>query len=404
MNPRLAPLLLSALLACSRGEPAPTPPASAASDPAPPAASLAPPAAPPPSGASAEAAPRSSPLTDTELGALIRKISEEGGKFPSDNYISNETSFLHVAADLENHKGGAYLGVGPEQNFTYLAILEPELAFVLDIRRDNLVLHLLYKVLFEESETRGAFLAALTSRPAPSLPGSAPVERVCEAVQRERHDPSREARTRQRVVSRAQALGLSLSADDRKHLTEALAAFGKKGMDIHYTMEGSARKYPPLSELLATRDDQGKPRSFLADEESYRKVRRMQLENRVIPLVGDLAGTGALPRLADELKRRNTPVRVFYVSNVEQYLFTPAKTWAQWIRNVRALPWADDGLLLRVYFDQGRAHPRQRPGHRTTSLTQPTSAFLARADKGGWKSWWEVTQSGEKPAKKTRSD
>ncbi|MCS6899085.1 MAG: hypothetical protein RMJ98_05180, partial [Myxococcales bacterium] len=126
----------------------------------------------------------------------------------------------------------------------------------------------------------------------------------------------------------------------------------------------------------------------------YRKVRRMQLENRVVPLVGDLAGTGALPRLADELRRRSLPVRVFYVSNVEQYLFTSAKTWAQWIRNVRTLPWADDGLLLRVYFDQGRAHPRQRPGHRTTSLTQPTSAFLARADQGGWKSWWEVTQLG----------
>ena len=395
MHPRLGLLPLLALLACNQGEPAPgapAPPPSAIS--AIPAASAAPAAspAPPDAGASAPAPAGLAPLSDAELGALIRDLSEEGGQFPSDNYISNETSFLHVTEALQGLRGGAYIGVGPEQNFTYLGLLEPELAFVVDIRRDNRVLHLLYKVLFEESPDRGAFLAQLTSRPAPSLPSSASISRISEAIQKQRPDPALQERTARRVAERAQQLQVPLSAGDRKHLREALAAFAREGMEIHYTMEGSARDYPPLRALMATKDERGEERSFLGTEEAYGRVRRLQRANRVVPLVGDLAGTGALPRVAEELKRRRLPLRVFYVSNVEQYLFSPAKTWARWVRNMEAMPWSGDGLLLRVYFDQGRAHPKQRPGHRTTSMTQPAAAFLERARKGGWKSWWEVAQ------------
>lgn len=331
------------------------------------------------------------PLTDAEFGTLSTFLSEAGGKFPSDNYISNETSYLHVADGLAGKKGGAYIGVGPEQNFTYLAMLEPALAFVIDIRRDNLVLHLLYKTLFEASATRAEFLAALTSRPPPSaLAADATVEQITAAVQAAAHDPAREAATRKQVTERAKALGLPLTVDDQKSLREALAAFGKQGLGIHYTMEGSARPYPPLSELLAMKDDHGQARSFLATDASYQRVRAMQRDNLVVPVVGDLAGDAALLRMAAELKKRTLPLRVFYVSNVEQYLFSPATTWKRWVRNVEAMPWTDDGVLVRVYFDQGKAHPQQRPGHRTTSLVRPARAFLERATHQGWKSWWEV--------------
>ncbi|MCU0656186.1 MAG: hypothetical protein MUF64_13310 [Polyangiaceae bacterium] len=396
MTHRLATLSLSLLLAGCRADPAPPAPSAQAtplaSTPVPSASAT--PAASATSAASALPPSPAAALTDAELGTLMRGISEEGGRFPSDNYISNETSFLHVTNAIEPLQGGAYIGVGPEQNFTYLALLDPQLSFLIDIRRDNLVLHLLYKVLFEQSPDRAAFLARLTSRPAPSLPPDAPVERITEAVQKQPHDRALEAATLQQVTERAQALNFSLSGEDRKHLREALAAFGKQGMEIHYTMEGSSRKYPSLGELMATRDSKGQARSFLGSDAAYQRVRRMQRENRVVPLVGDLAGTGALPRLAAELRRRQLALRVFYVSNVEQYLFSPAKTWAQWLKNVEAMPWSSDGVLLRVYFDQGRAHPRQQPGHRTTSMTLPASAFLEQSRKGVWKSWWDVAQQG----------
>ena len=64
-------------------------------------------------------------------------------------------------------EGGAYIGVGPDQNFSYIAHIRPAIAFIVDIRRDNLLLHLLFKALFAEARTRVEYLALLTGRPVP---------------------------------------------------------------------------------------------------------------------------------------------------------------------------------------------------------------------------------------------
>jgi hypothetical protein len=58
-------------------------------------------------------------------------------------------------------RGGAYLGVGPDQNFSYIADIRPAVAFIVDIRRDNLLLHLLFKALFADAGTRVEYLAGL---------------------------------------------------------------------------------------------------------------------------------------------------------------------------------------------------------------------------------------------------
>src|SRR5262249_52829055 len=62
-------------------------------------------------------------LPAAEFAKLVRDISEDGGYFRSDNFTSNETSYLHIVGKLREQgaTGGAYIGVGPEQNFTYIA-------------------------------------------------------------------------------------------------------------------------------------------------------------------------------------------------------------------------------------------------------------------------------------------
>ena len=79
------------------------------------------------------------------FAARIAQLSEPGGYFDTDNLISNERSYLHVAPALRNPslRGGAYVGVGPDQNFSYIAQIRPSIAFIVDLRRDNLLLHLL---------------------------------------------------------------------------------------------------------------------------------------------------------------------------------------------------------------------------------------------------------------------
>src|SRR5690349_20599821 len=83
-------------------------------------------------------------LTDREFWSLIEHLSEPNGQFVSrsgvpDNLLSNETQISTVAAALAKQAplSGVYLGVGSEQNFTYIAAMQPRIAFIMDIRRGN---------------------------------------------------------------------------------------------------------------------------------------------------------------------------------------------------------------------------------------------------------------------------
>src|SRR5437868_7743019 len=102
----------------------------------------------------------------TPFASAIAALSEAGGYFDTDNLISNESSYLQVIPELQRRgvHGGAYIGVGPDQNFTYIAEVRPAIAFIIDIRRDNILLHLFFKALFQLSRTREDYLSMLFGR------------------------------------------------------------------------------------------------------------------------------------------------------------------------------------------------------------------------------------------------
>jgi hypothetical protein len=101
--------------------------------------------------------------------ALSARLSEPGGYFDSDNLISNETSYQHVLGKLRemNVQGGVYIGVGPDQSFTYIAKIRPRVAIIIDIRRDNLLQHLLFKALFGRARNRIEYLCLFFGKPFP---------------------------------------------------------------------------------------------------------------------------------------------------------------------------------------------------------------------------------------------
>jgi hypothetical protein len=151
----------------------------------------------------------------------------------------------------------------------------------------------------------------------------------------------------------------------------------------------SPGKHPPLGRLLAERSADGRFGGFLGSERSYALVRRLERELRVVPIVGDLAGDHALGRIGDELRRRGLSVGAVYVSNVEQYLFENA-TWDRFVSNLVRLPHGRDSVVVRSYLDQGTPHPRQQPGHRTTTLTQPIPELIVGAREGRFRSWQDL--------------
>src|SRR5678816_2662878 len=93
-------------------------------------------------------------LSDREFWSLVSAVSEPTGTFPSENALSNESGFSFAITDLKRKTGsdGVYLGVGPEQNFNYIAAVRPPMAFIIDIRRQNLLQHLLYNCLLYTSD------------------------------------------------------------------------------------------------------------------------------------------------------------------------------------------------------------------------------------------------------------
>lgn len=320
-----------------------------------------------------------------ELGRLLHELSEPGGAFLSDNWVSNESSYLQVARELRGRAGGAYIGVGPEQNFSYIALTAPEIAFIVDIRRDNAIEHLFYKSLFEIASSRADFLALLLGHASSGAPNDdATIEQLVTWADASAVDEVAYRNTKSDIRTRIEAY-FPLDAADGATLERIERLFHEKGLGLVFEMhENNLHRYPPLRLLLAEKSPDGDG-GFLASETAFRFVQRMQREDRIVPVVGDFAGPHALRAIGDELRRRHLVVSTFYVSNVEQYVMADGN-WKAWLENVHALPRDDRSAFIRCYLDQGRPHPKQMRGHRTTTVLQGFQRF----DSHAYRSWFEL--------------
>ena len=123
----------------------------------------------PPAAARQELTPLPASLSNAEFWKLSVELSEPGGYFRSENLVSNEHTYQYVIPELAvaARPGGVYMGVAPDQNFTYIVATRPRMAFIVDVRRGNLLQHLMYKAVFELSADRAEFVSRLFSKPRP---------------------------------------------------------------------------------------------------------------------------------------------------------------------------------------------------------------------------------------------
>jgi hypothetical protein len=112
---------------------------------------------------------------------------------------------------------------------------------------------------------------------------------------------------------------------------------------------------PSFAFLMAQDDGQGVERGFLATEANYRAVRDMQRRNAILPVVGDFAGEKALHAVARWLKEHGAAVSVYYLSNVEQYLFQ-SDAWTRFYENVEELPRDSASTFIRSVANQARQY------------------------------------------------
>jgi hypothetical protein len=299
-----------------------------------------------------------SSLSDREFWSLTEQLSEPDGYFRSnsgspDNLLSNENTVSTVATALAGQvkPGGVYLGVGPEQNFTYISAIKPRIAFITDIRRGNLHLHLMYKALFEMSADRADFVARLFSRTRPAgLPNAPGAAALMNAYLRESpvEESAFKANLKAIVDHLTRTRRLPLPADDRTGIEYVYRNFHRFGPAINYTssINGRAGSGGSYAAIMSATDASGIERTYLANEFNFAQVKLLQSRNLVVPVVGDFAGPKALRSVGTYLRDRGAVVSAFYVSNVEMYLQRNG-VWMSFCANVAALPLDAASVFIR---------------------------------------------------------
>jgi len=326
------------------------------------------------------------PATRTEFAAEIARLSEPAGTFDTDNLISNERSYLEVLPALPARMHGAYIGVGPDQNFSYIARVRPSIAYLVDIRRDNLLLHLLFKAIFAHATNRFEYLSLLTGRaPPPDIARvrNQPVEQIVRYLDSAPRQPASIRQLRRQVDRTIAGFGVPLSDDDRATIDRFHRAFIDAGLDLRFQSHGRPPRshYPTLRELVLSTGADGRHWSYLAAEDDFQFLRSLQARDRIVPVVGDVSGPHALSSIAGAMRDQKLTLSAFYVSNVEDYLFRDGR-FARYVQNVEGLPRVPNSVIIRAIFTGGGS----------LSVVQPVDDMLADARRGRYRNYWDLAE------------
>jgi hypothetical protein len=342
-------------------------------------------------------------LSDSTFWRLVTDYSESNGYFRSDNFVSNENTFQWVIPDLQRttKPGGVYLGVGPDQNFTYLIALRPKIAFIFDIRRQNMLTHLMYKAIIEQSTDRAEFTSRLFARHRPAgLDSTSTARAIFVAFQSEPPDTVAYRRNLAAVYDRLiKKHGFKLSDDDTSTINYVYRSFVAYGPDLNYNSNmrtGYGRgRMPSWAELQIETDSAGTARSYMATEANFRALKELEASNVIVPIVGDFAGPKAIRAVGQYLKDHQATVTAFYLSNVEQYLFQSDDDWRKFYTNVGTLPLDSTSTFIRSVFNgmgynrSGQFNSYMRSQQMLASIMEQIGMFNA----GQLTSYYQVIQS-----------
>jgi len=369
------------------------------------------------SGAARAAAPAHripTRLADSTFWRMMREMSEPGGTFRSENLVSNETSLQWVIPELTRQvaPGGVYVGVAPDQNFTYVTALRPAIAFIVDIRHQNAMQHLMFKALLEMSATRAEFLARLFARaPLTGVDTAASVAALFDALARQPPDSARHRDNMRAIVDRLTRVhGFALTEAEQASLGCVYGAFFGQGPELTYAHSSECRDasapwmnamrmgapWPTYRSMMSETDSAGVTHSYLGSEARYRVLKDMQERNLIVPLTGNFAGDKALRAVGQWTAARGARVTAFYVSNVEQYLFQQGDEAQRFYQNVATLPLDATSTFIRsfsgprfVYDPNLPLRPQSQAG-RSLQLVSSIPQTLQAVREGRVVSWLDV--------------
>jgi hypothetical protein len=238
--------------------------------------------------------------------------------------------------------GGTYLGVGPEQNYTYMVALKSKIGFLIDIRRDQMLQHLMYKALLEMSLDRPDFVGKLFSRKRPAqLTATSTVQEIFAVYARVGADGVLSESYSKEILNRLKNThGFALTPKDEQRIRFIYAIFAREGV-VSFM---SSQESPGYTANMIQTDRMGKNWSYLATNENFNWIRDMFAKNLIIPIVGDFTGPKAVRAVGRYLRDHGAIVTVFYVSNVEDYI---QQSWTPYTANIASLPIDPSSTFVR---------------------------------------------------------
>ena len=308
---------------------------------------------------------------------MMNEYSEPWGTFRSENFVSNETALQWIIPKLVRREpGGVYIGVAPDQNFTLITAFRPGIAFIVDIRHQNAIEHLMYKALIEMSKDRADFLARLFARaPLQGVGESSTAAQLFEALAKQPPDSVRYRDNLQAIRARLTGVHrFALSDSEHVSLGCVYGAFFTQGPDLTYGYGSECRnpgpygylpggvvgrggfRGPTYQAMMTETDSAGVNWSYLGSETAFRALKDMQERNLIVPLTGDFAGPKTLRTVGQWARAHRTKVTTFYISNVEQYLFEQGDEAQRFFENVATFPVDASSMFVRS-FQGGRFHP-----------------------------------------------
>ena len=272
--------------------------------------------------------------------------------------------------------------------------MRPTAAFIIDIRRDNLLLHLLFKAIFVVSRNRMEYLGVLTGRQMPDRLDSwrdETIEKIAMYLDQAKPlSTAALAANAERLHDAIKKTGMNVSERDMAAIDRFHGQFIRAGLALQFQSTGRPAReyYPTYRDLLLETDRRGRQRCYLASEDDFQFVKGLEARDLIIPVVGNLAGPHALAAIGQEVGKRGEKVSAFYISNIENYLLRDG-SFPRFVENVKKLPHTDKSVIIRSLFG-GYQLPESVPGYYSTSAIQKIDDLLANCGSTRCRGYYDL--------------
>lgn len=273
---------------------------------------------------------------------------QEEGPYGLRYIVPNELDSYLFDTVLENRKGGVFIGVGTFRVLNESSGGHFDHVFFLDHDGEVGDFNRAHNEIILESQDRHTYLANLFGRDAADLVGQARVGRISDLT----------------FLSKLE------STPKKKKLSKAEKTILKILPPTHLNL-----LLFRIRQMLG-REEQAQATIFGSDLRFHR-VRKQIEEKRMTVITGSLAGTQSMSSISEAMHSSGKKISVLDLSNAHEHLSDmhqglPSKV-PQFLRNLKALPFAKDGIILFTADE----------GEEFTYYSVPHREFIELVENGG---------------------